>query len=37
MAIEYREENEKKIEKQINELISDAPYYIKDFYEIDLS
>lgn len=32
MAIEYREENEKKIEKQINELISDAPYYIKDFY-----
>lgn len=33
MAIEYREENERKIEKLIDDLIVDAPIYIKDFYD----
>jgi site-specific recombinase XerD len=31
MSIEYRKETEKKIQEQIDELISDAPYYVKDF------
>lgn len=31
MAIEYREERNQKIENQIQILISDAPYYVKDF------
>lgn len=31
MAIEYREERNLKVENQIQNLISDAPYYVKDF------
>ena len=32
MAIEYREERNRKFEKQIEKLISDAPPYVKEFY-----
>lgn len=33
MAIEYREERNSHIEKQIEKLLSEAPNYMKDFYE----
>lgn len=33
MATEYREERNKKIEKQIMRLLDNAPSYINDFYE----
>lgn len=32
MAIEYREERNRKFEKQIEKLIADAPTYVKEFY-----
>lgn len=32
MAIEYREERNRKFEKQIEKLIADAPPYVKEFY-----
>ena len=33
MAIEYREERNRKFEKQIEKLIADAPTYVKEFYD----
>ena len=33
MAIEYREERNEKIERQIEKLLEQSPTYLKDFYE----